>query len=77
MTQRTGPDESRTSGPSDTALGYIGDLQFKLLNIREIPREIYNTTRLGQNTEGSVFELQPANVSAITSSDKTPNQPSK
>ena len=30
MTQNIGPSESRTSGPSDTALGYIGDLQFKL-----------------------------------------------
>ena len=34
------------------------------------------TAWLGQNPEGSVhvFELQPTNVSAITSSAKTPNQ---
>ena len=33
---------SRTSDPSDTALGYIGDLQFKLFKL--LPREIYTTT---------------------------------
>ena len=66
MTQNIGPGESRTSGPSDTALGYIGDLQFKLLSYEK---------SLGKyiplNTEGSVFELQSAKVSAITSSAKT------
>ena len=57
MTQHIGHSESRTSGPSDTAFGYIGDLQFKLFKLREVPREIYTTTWLGQNTEGGVFEL--------------------
>ena len=49
-------------------------MQFKLFKLREVPTEIYATTWLGQNTEGSVFEFQPTNVSAITSSVKTPNQ---
>ena len=47
MTQSIGPGESRTSGPSDTALGYIGDLQFKLFKLREVPREIYTTKHRG------------------------------
>ena len=55
-TQHIGPGESRTSGHSDTTLGYIGDLQLKLFNLWEVPREIC-TTWLGQNPEGSVFEL--------------------
>ena len=46
----------------------------KLFKLREAHREIYTTTWLGQNIEGSVFSLQPANVSTITSSAKTPNQ---
>ena len=44
MEKHIGPGESRTSGPSDTALGYIGDLQLKLFRLREVPREIYTTT---------------------------------
>ena len=42
-TQHIGPVESRTSGHSDTTLGYIGDLQLKLFNLCEVPREIYTT----------------------------------
>ena len=34
-TQHIGPGESQTSGPSDTALGYIRDLQLKLFKLRE------------------------------------------
>ena len=49
-TQHIGPVESRASGHSDTTLGYIGDLQLKLFNLWEVPREIY-TTWLGQNPE--------------------------
>ena len=56
MTQNIDPGESRTSGPSDTALGYIGDLQLKLFKLRIVPREIYYTF-VPLNTEGSVFEL--------------------
>ena len=66
MTQNIGPGESRTSGPSDTALGYIGDLQFKLLSYEKSIGKY-----LPLNTEGSVFELKSAKVSAITSSAKT------
>ena len=58
----------------DTVLGYNSDLQLKLIKLREVPREIYTTTWFCQNTERSVFELRPANVSAITSSAKTSNQ---
>ena len=47
MTQNIGPGESRKSGPSDTALGYIGNLQFKLFKLREVPREIYTTKHRG------------------------------
>ena len=43
-TTHTGPSESRTSGPSEAALGYIGDLQLKLFKLREVPWEIYITT---------------------------------
>ena len=38
------PGESRTSGPLDTTLGYIGDLLLKLFKLREVPMEIYTTT---------------------------------
>ena len=47
MTQNIRPGESRTSSLSDTALGYIGDLQFKLFKLREVPREIYTTKHRG------------------------------
>ena len=47
MTQNIGPGQSLTSGPSDTALGYICDLQFKLFKLREVPREIYTTKHRG------------------------------
>ena len=47
MTQNIGPGESWTSGPSDTAFGYIGDLQFKLFKLQEVPREIYTTKHRG------------------------------
>ena len=38
------PGESRTSGPSDNTLDYIGDVQLKLFKLREVPMEIYTTT---------------------------------
>ena len=43
-TQHIGLGESRTSGPSNTALSYISDLQLKLFKLREVPSEIYTTT---------------------------------
>ena len=53
---------------------YLRSADTKLFKLREVPREIYTTTWLGQNTEGSVFSLQPTSVSTITSSAKNPNQ---
>ena len=55
MTQHIGPGESRTSGPSDTALGYIGGLHLELFKLQEVHREIYKTIWLGQNPEGIVY----------------------
>ena len=38
------PGESRTIGPSDTSLDYIGDLQLILFKLGEVPRVRYTTT---------------------------------
>ena len=46
------PSESRTSGPTDTAVGYIGDLQLHYSSYEK------SQGKYIPHPEGSVFELQ-------------------